>query len=47
MVTYELCIAICFIVFLFGMACGIVIGIKAEDRQKEIERMCKERKDKV
>ena len=38
MVTNELCIALCFILFLFGMACGIVIGIKAEDRQRHNER---------
>ena len=38
MVTNELCIAICFIVFWFGMACGIVIGIKAENKQRQNDR---------
>ena len=42
MVTNELCIAICFVVFLFGMACGIVIGIKAEDKQRRHERIMQE-----
>lgn len=42
MVTYDLCFLICLLVFLFGVACGIVVGIKAEDTQREHEKIMQE-----
>lgn len=39
MVTNDLCFVICLLVFLFGAACGIVVGIKAEDKQRRNERV--------